>query len=728
MKLSNNLLADVRRLANEKKKSITSEELLASPAFARYAQNLIDGIVKRYDSRVTLHLISQGPDGITACTDGNHILMNVTNGIVTTYDAMFSQFMCALGMLFHEMAHILYCDFSGDKKARDTVKTGRFYGLEPMPLTQEEADNLEELKDALANPVFAPVFEQLYSDYANILDDVHDEAKMKAHYGALISQGLTVTADALRMGADSLEDMEAAKLEPLVIMENLVLQMARFGEFLTTDPDSLTSSEYTKRLFCFARDIEAAKSTDDTKERYGYINHMILCLWPYIRDALAEMQSQPQQQDPSQQDDSNGGSAGDSASSAGNGSDGNSTGSAGDPSQGGGTPQSGGTPQQQGNDQQQGGGNGGKNKQPPTQEQIQAILNALKQAAQNSGTTPQPKGTGKPLADTKPESKGGGVSNGNDKAGEEAMQDAMTMVLNSLAESLAESDVDEALAQAERQRIKLVDQGSSHEGIPLDVNRVTDVSPEDVARYEAELDEVKAYSKRLQRQMREALRDLKDGYIQHHKLTGNRLEARNTYRPDQRYFASRKLPQDLPDMAVSVLVDCSGSMGGSRINAARKAAILLHDFCLGLNIPVHVAGHDTRGSTVEYAVYTDFTAVGKKDRYRLEQMCAGGCNRDGMAIEIAGNLLASRPEEVKLLIVISDGLPNHTGYKGEPAKEDIRNIVKKYRRKGVETIAAAIGSDRADIKDIYGDGFLDIEDLDKLPRTLTALVKKRIVP
>ena len=110
-------------------------------------------------------------------------------------------------------------------------------------------------------------------------------------------------------------------------------------------------------------------------------------------------------------------------------------------------------------------------------------------------------------------------------------------------------------------------------------------------------------------------------------------------------------------------------------------------------------------------------------------MSASGCNRDGLALEVALNLLSKRPEECRMLFIISDGQPSAQGYGGPPAYEDMRSIVEKYRRKGIETIAFAIGSDKDRIKMIYGqDSFVDISDLNALPKTLVRILRKKIVP
>ena len=76
--------------------------------------------------------------------------------------------------------------------------------------------------------------------------------------------------------------------------------------------------------------------------------------------------------------------------------------------------------------------------------------------------------------------------------------------------------------------------------------------------------------------------------------------------------------------------------------------------------------------------------------------------------------------------MISDGSPNDTGYRGEEARKDISDTVSQFRRKGMLIYGAAIDEDREIIQSIYGQGFLSIENLDLLPRTLVRLVKQQM--
>lgn len=99
--------------------------------------------------------------------------------------------------------------------------------------------------------------------------------------------------------------------------------------------------------------------------------------------------------------------------------------------------------------------------------------------------------------------------------------------------------------------------------------------------------------------------------------------------------------------------------------------MLVYDFATELHIPVQVSGHTTDGGRVIYQVFSDFERVSSRDREGIAAMRAMNCNRDGMALEIAGKLLESRSENYKLLIIISDGQPNRA----------TRSVLKRYGTK-----------------------------------------------
>ena len=122
-----------------------------------------------------------------------------------------------------------------------------------------------------------------------------------------------------------------------------------------------------------------------------------------------------------------------------------------------------------------------------------------------------------------------------------------------------------------------------------------------------------------------------------------------------------------------------------------------------------------------------FDRVGNKDKYRIIKARSNGNNRDGMAINVMVDQLDRRPEDIKMLIIVSDGRPNGDCYGGKAAEDDIKEIVSRARTKGIQVFAAAIGDDKKNIERIYGEGFLDIADLATLPKKMARLISKRII-
>ena len=138
-----------------------------------------------------------------------------------------------------------------------------------------------------------------------------------------------------------------------------------------------------------------------------------------------------------------------------------------------------------------------------------------------------------------------------------------------------------------------------------------------------------------------------------------------------------------------------------------------------------VYGHST-GAGVDLYSYAEFDAIDQDDRYRLMDISARDSNRDGAALRYVAERLTRRTEDVKLLMLVSDGQPADTGYYGTAAEEDLRGVKQEYQRKGVLFVAAAIGNDKENIERIYGDSFLDISDLSKLPVKLAGIIKRFI--
>ena len=277
-----------------------------------------------------------------------------------------------------------------------------------------------------------------------------------------------------------------------------------------------------------------------------------------------------------------------------------------------------------------------------------------------------------------------------------------------------------------------IDYGAAHRGINVYVHRQSTVDAAQIMDYDDCAAPLLEISKELQRSVSQEIQDRQTGGRLNDLYFGKKFDVRKVYRNDGRFFYKENLPQDIPDLAIGILVDESGSMSGyQRDIYARATAIILYDFCKGLDIPVCIYGHSTETvrsgyEDVSMYSYAEFDSVDDSDAYRLMKIKAKRNNRDAMALRFVAEHLMARPEEEKMLIIISDGQPAAWNYYGEKACEELSSLAAEYVRMGIKFVAAAIGNDKPQISEIYGDAFLNISNLDELPELLTRIIKQQL--
>ena len=291
---------------------------------------------------------------------------------------------------------------------------------------------------------------------------------------------------------------------------------------------------------------------------------------------------------------------------------------------------------------------------------------------------------------------------------------------------------EEELQNALREQIDQMEFGGEHARVEKRLIRSVEISEEAVSRYKEMEKQMRQVMKRLKAQVLPFL-EKRQTRMEKGMPMGRRMDHRTIYRPDRKVFQRRSLPSEEQDAVMSVLIDLSGSMRmDDRINYAVIAALCLYQFGQEAGIPTSVYGHHTdiswdwKKETVCIHSFAEFDSMDGKDKYRIMDARSCGANRDGVAVRYMGEMLLARPEKQKLLILISDGLPNGLDYSGIEAKKDLRKIKANLTRRGGLFLAAAIGDDKAAIQDIYEEAFLDISDLKKLPEKLAKQVLKKI--
>lgn len=209
------------------------------------------------------------------------------------------------------------------------------------------------------------------------------------------------------------------------------------------------------------------------------------------------------------------------------------------------------------------------------------------------------------------------------------------------------------------------------------------------------------------------------------KFSGKKFRAEKLVNRDYRYFENTATKRDIPETAVGILIDQSGSMYGEQIRCATYAAMGMYKTLAELeHFDVAVYGHTSTYDEVIINRYIDFGFKPKDPIKVLAGIYSNGGNIDEVAVTALGERLKSQMVDKKIMIIISDGLPQSMiGH----AETRLRDLVKEYVKGGFNVFVAALGSDKAKIDKIYEDvSFIDITDPSELPTNMLRAIKRTI--
>lgn len=681
-------LAIKRMIADEKNK-LTDEQIFASSQYSAYLTDIAEGITGRYrrNSKVKTYW-DISPNADIAHTDNRVITLNSGNYLTRSFPTRGLMADSLIGIIGHECGHILFSDFTMLETYHQALTGGRFYPNVPSELSPTQEKSLREILqlsedgDEAATACVAEIAHTL----ANIMEDVYIEGRMCDAFPGGIKSGILLNNLRFADEMDTITTEIDKQHHDVFIIVNLLIQYAKTGDLNNLDG---YRGIYLDAVYECTPYMDDAAYDDDPKARFDAANKMLLILWPYMKSFIEKMRDDIK--------------------------------------------------------------NGTQN---ATKELSDQIANGI----------PLPSGKGKPapnhmksrhnpdddveerdrlqqvinyeagrVALEKTDDIGSdgdaGISKTTDYAGagyvSQAVSD-MERIMTQLAEENAYAHYEEELSEELQQESDKIRYGNAHHGVHININRMSYVAPSYMEAYQKVAPPLLLISKRLQKQISQILKDYRDGGKLDNLPMGKRMNIRNAFRNDGKIFYKLKLPNDRSDIAIAVLNDESGSMSScDRITHARSASIILHNFCKGLDIPIAIYGH-TEFDDVELYAYAEFDSIDNKDQYRLMDMSARCGNRDGAALRYVAERLMTRPEAVKLLIIISDGQPAANDYYGTEAEADLRGIKKEYTAKGIQLFAAAIGNDKPNIQRIYGNSFLDITNLEKLPMNLGRLIIQQV--
>lgn len=182
---------------------------------------------------------------------------------------------------------------------------------------------------------------------------------------------------------------------------------------------------------------------------------------------------------------------------------------------------------------------------------------------------------------------------------------------------------------------------------------------------------------------------------------------------------------------VCVLVDESGSMNGSKITNARKAAILLNESLKDAGVDLYIYGHSADEVYSEGDTYLRvYKERGMADLFALSAISAHYENRDGSAIREVAKRVRKFTDSRCIFFIISDGEPCAQDYYGDAAMNDVKRAVSEVENDNFDVIQITIDGASPELakRRMGFKHVIDLRDnISELPKSLSKVVKKAVM-
>lgn len=646
-------------------------------------------------------------ENMTACTNGDSMIIGVNNSLVKYFPNRELRHYAIQGLRVHETAHVLFTDFKTIDMWLGALRNGNWWPV--VPDHAQDPDGAE-LTQVLSKKEFSKSFAAIAGRLENAIEDGFIEREIKEMYKGLATTELCTTNDAMLSMASTFGEFLKAGRSAYSAMFQQVLIYAKYDITMVDD----MPEQYSDIFDACMEVVDDVKCERDVKKRLCGVNELCCILYPLFKEMLTKNTEKQNQQ----------------SSGSGNGKPGNAQ-----------------------NNSSNGNGNG-KSVGSMTAEQLsEALKEAVKQieqAAKNVGVNNLPDRHSNSITNQASKSKdakkresgkqgsgdnANGNGNGNGNSNSNSIANAPGANSGKSDLSAAKCDI-KAIEKARKQEIataqanneannQLAQEGAkigSEIGTKISVRRAAEVPQSNIDTYNRLSAGLLSVTKNLERRLKTTIRDEENDDAVAGLPMGSRVEARLAYHQDGKIFSRKNFPRDNPRLAVGYLCDESGSMSDEAIAASVRTAIILQDLCERMELPCYICGFTTGGysGSVDIITYVDKNVDGK-DKYRTTGMASRGGTPTVPAMKYMGKKLMKDSTEKKILIVSTDGCSGR-GY-----GETVRDVIKKLQHDGVMVIGAGIGDSKPRIQEEFGSNFLDISNLDAMPKILCNIVKKNLV-
>ena len=678
-----------------------ANKIFLSNEYQQFLSGTMYALLKETDySNIYLKLYSNR--AATAATDGQKIKLSI-DGVLTSFAQNNDEkYLSHIGLLFHECGHLLYTNF----KSLNALRR-KFGNLDHLSF--DEKQSICYCEDEYTKELL---------DMTNVIEDMYIEKCLEKEFAGQVIKALCQNREYEKAHYGNSDELEKLALE------GKLSQVHAFTYLLHDycNVHAFKGDENWVELKPAHDLLEKLKPSIDELKDYRESTRKNKLLTMIAKEMLSLMDNTPKMQmqgqggsSDSQDDSSQQGQQGQGSSSCQN-----------QQKQEGGQNQNQGSGQDENSNQNQGSNSGGKTRVAPNGKREKDLCENKLGGETNSmlnSTGREPKDKFEPTSSKQ------SLEERREEAREKKqIQDDLNQALDEMAKDLFKQQA------GDKEVAKALDNIKKETNKSFRVIRPDDWNNNYKNEYKKIKNEVKPIISQASNLINNILKNFEEPENETKLTSGGKVVVKDLWKKDGKCFSQYKEGDEMPDVAFGLVVDGSGSMGSGKMRAAIKAAVALKEMCNKLDIPCAVISHSSSSYPIKrFASFNDDT-----DFQKISQHSGGGGTCDSMGLYVMGEMLLQRPEREKIMIIISDGDPNDTGFDGlnvikktkicggDDAIQETKAVVKGFKKCGVQTYGVALFCYN-DIKAIYEKDTIECKNLAELPRKLAKILKNAVV-
>ena len=279
----------IRDRIASRRSAISDETLFTSRIFAAHLEEIVAVQLNRYKykRRVKIKIYWDAKDPFIAATNHTLIIVNAGNPLVTREETRTDRYHVIVGLVVHELGHVLYTDFKESKQYYSEFMNFRWYPELPTLSDKKYIKNEKAFWEyAKEDEKNAEALANVAKNIINIIEDGYVENRMLSNFPGTLGYAL----DRMRLGyreqlptITELKEKEGGdKGLILFSIMQIMLSYALYGDIKYGEES--VDDERLQAVFKLLTKIDYSIMSREYKDRLNVVNEIMICCWEYVRD------------------------------------------------------------------------------------------------------------------------------------------------------------------------------------------------------------------------------------------------------------------------------------------------------------------------------------------------------------------------------------------------------------------------------------------------------------